>query len=109
MAELLLGGGHAPVDLVGRVGAAAREATPQFGAVADADEDRDERGGEPRVGGALGADRRGALDVDVQERIETGPEMGRDVGRARPVEVAVDVGVLEEDTGGDLLFEARRA
>jgi hypothetical protein len=32
--------------------------------------------------------------------------MGRDVGRPRTVEVAVDVGVLEEDAGGDLLFEA---
>ena len=70
MADLLFGGGDAAVNLVGRIGATARETATEFGVVADADEDRDERSGEKRVGGTLRADGGGTLDVDVQERVE---------------------------------------
>ena len=106
MADLLLGGGDAAVDLIGRIGAAAREPAAEFSVVAHADKDRDQRGGEKRVGGTLGADRGGALNVDVEERIETSTKVRGDIGGAWAVEVTMHGGVFEEDARADLLLEA---
>ena len=106
MADLLFGGGNAAINLIDRIRTAARETAPEFGMVADADEDRDQRGGEPRVGGTLGANRGGALDVHVQERVEARAEVRGDVGRAWAVKIPVHGGMLKEDARSDLLLEA---
>ena len=106
VADFLFGGGDATVNLVDRISTAAREAAAKLGVIAHADEDRDERSGEARVGGALSTNRGGALDVHVQQGIKASAEVRGDVGRPRSVKIAVHGSMLEEDAGGDLLFEA---
>ena len=74
--------------------------------VAHADKDRDERGSEAWIGGALSTNRGGPLNVDVEERVETSAEVRGHVGRPRSVKIAVHGRMFEEDAAGDLLLEA---
>jgi hypothetical protein len=65
MAEFPLRGLNATVNLVGGVGATARQTAAQLDWVEDADEGRHQGGGEARVRSRLGPDSCSALNVDV--------------------------------------------
>lgn len=103
MLHFLEGIRHAERDDFRAVGAATGEARVKF---FFAGRHHEQVGEGPLDGGiGAGADLGGTLDVDVHDHVDSGFEVGDDLGFQRAVEISVNGGVFEEEAGFETGFE----